>query len=256
MSLERLNNEVGYVRSNCVLIAAEFNTPDYSRNKSGVSRVFGTAQWSRYKVQSLPLLRAKNVDSNELARLIQEARGGDRRGRGYRRTSLRKPNLLGEWSCSKCGAYKPVEEFQANARNSNKISSYCRECQHKHTLEYERTLRGNAARMARGAKSRAARKGLHCTVSHEDILDMIWAQHGRCYYSDVPMEMMIPNSNWRMSLERIDNSVGYIHGNCVLIAAEFNTSDHSNSAKYEVFGSAQWSKEKVDFVWGTVHSRR
>ena len=39
--------------------------------------------------------------------------------------------------------------------------------------------------------------------------------------------------------------------NCVLIAIEFNTADHSrNIAVTEVFGTAQWSKEKVDHVWG------
>ena len=38
---------------------------------------------------------------------------------------------------------------------------------------------------------------------------------------------------------------------CVLIAAEFNTSDHSrNRAKSGVYGKAQSRREKVGHVWG------
>ena len=112
---------------------------------------------------------------------------------------------------------------------------------------YNRTLRGNVVRLLGHAKHR----GMQCILTHNDVLDMLWAQRGRCYYSDVPMEMLLPNSHWRMSLERVDNSQGYSTQNCVLIASEFNTSDYSrNRARYEVYGTAQWSREKVAHVWG------
>ena len=50
MSLERLNNDLGYTVANCVLIAAEFNTGDFSRNKNTIE-VHGTAQWSKAKAE-------------------------------------------------------------------------------------------------------------------------------------------------------------------------------------------------------------
>jgi len=85
----------------------------------------------------------------------------------------------------------------------------------------------------------------------QQVLHMLEQQGGCCYYSGVPLEYKRPHSDWRMSLERLDNSLGYTPENCVLIAIEFNTSDQSrNKATTEVFGTAQWSREKVEHIWG------
>eukprot|EP00928_Gymnodinium_smaydae_P090570 TRINITY_DN74358_c0_g1_i1.p1 TRINITY_DN74358_c0_g1~~TRINITY_DN74358_c0_g1_i1.p1 ORF type:complete len:122 (+),score=2.70 TRINITY_DN74358_c0_g1_i1:39-368(+) len=89
-------------------------------------------------------------------------------------------------------------------------------------------------------------------ITRDDILNMLLLQRGRCFYSGVPMEYVFPNSHWRMSLERLRNDVGYIPGNCVLVAHEFNTADNSRTAKFDSFGSAQWSREKADYVWGPL----
>ena len=69
----------------------------------------------------------------------------------------------------------------------------------------------------------------------------------------MPLECLQRNSHWRISLERLDNNLGYDMENCVLIAAEFNTSDQSrNKAKGKVSGTAQWSRAKVQYVWGPL----
>ena len=47
--IERLDNHQGYSRKSCVLVAVEFNTSDFSRNKA-VYEVTGTARRSRAKV--------------------------------------------------------------------------------------------------------------------------------------------------------------------------------------------------------------
>ena len=73
MSPERLNSCQGYVVANCVLVAAEFNTSDYSRNKA-TSEVHGTAQWTKTKVAALPLKRLENIDVTHLSNLINDAR--------------------------------------------------------------------------------------------------------------------------------------------------------------------------------------
>merc|ERR1711871_282593 len=78
-------------------------------------------------------------------------------------------------------------------------------------------------------------------------------QRGRCFYSDIPMECLYPHSDWRMSLERINNRCGHTRDNCVLIANEFNTPDWSSrSADAQVHGTAQWSRAKV----ADVHAQR
>merc|ERR1712226_1353263 len=97
--------------------------------------------------------------------------------------------------------------------------------------------------MLSNARRTSQLRGQPCTLSLSDLLDKLWMQEGRCYYSGVPMELLIPNSHWRMSLERLDNNLGYTLDNSVLIAAEFNASDHSrNKATTMVYGTAQWSR--------------
>ena len=89
------------------------------------------------------------------------------------------------------------------------------------------------------------------SITSEHLLDLLAQQGGRCYYSQVPLNYGQAHTDWRLSVERLDNSIGYTPSNTVLIAVEFNTSDHSrNKAVTEVFGTAQWSREKVWHVWG------
>ena len=88
-----------------------------------------------------------------------------------------------------------------------------------------------------------------------DVLNMLREQGGRCYCSSVPLEYTFVHSDWRISLERLDNDTGYAKENCVLVACEFNTPDYSrNKTPYEVHGTAQWSRAKVAYVWGPACS--
>ena len=53
-------------------------------------------------------------------------------------------------------------------------------------------------------------------------------------------------------MERLDNSTTYTKDNTVLVALEFNTADHSGRAVSPVLGSSQWSRSKVEHVWGRL----
>ena len=57
-------------------------------------------------------------------------------------------------------------------------------------------------------------------------------QKGRCFYSNIRMNFL-KRSEWMLSIERLDESIGHVASNCVLICHEFNT------------GHTQWSKEKI-----------
>ena len=151
-----------------------------------------------------------------------------------------------------CDSYKPSTAFYMQA-DAHLPPSRCKDCISE--IKYRRrcTLRGAAQVLITNARRRAARRGHQCTLNVGNVLDMLWSQGARCYYSGVPLECLQPNSHWRMSLERLDNNLGYDMENCVLIAAEFNTSDQSrNKAKGEVSGTAQWSRAKVQYVWGPL----
>ena len=65
------------------------------------------------------------------------------------------------------------------------------------------------------------------------------------------MEILIPCSNWRVSIERRDNSKGYVRDNCVLVAGEFNSPDFSRCKgvrEQDIRGTAQRSTQKAAFV--------
>ncbi|CAE7607189.1 unnamed protein product [Symbiodinium sp. CCMP2456] len=210
MSLERRDNSEGYVRDNCVFVAGEFNSSDFSRCR-GVREqdVSGTAQWSAHKVASVSNLGGFRVDAQRLHADVSLA--------------LECPRLS------------------------------CAQGRQEYTRAYNRTLRGRAKILVSSASKRCAQVGHVCEMGYGDILQMLLAQGGRCFYSGVPLRYDQPHVDWQMSLERLDNSLEYTKENCVLIAAEFNTPDQSKHAVREVRGSSQWSRAKVMHVWG--HAR-
>lgn len=77
-------------------------------------------------------------------------------------------------------------------------------------------------------KGRKKRKLEH-SLTEDDIVQMFLAQHGRCYYLNIPMKLD-GKVSWRASLERLNPDGGYTVQNCALICLETNL-------------SWQWSKE-------------
>jgi hypothetical protein len=75
-----------------------------------------------------------------------------------------------------------------------------------------------------------------CTLTFNDILDMYINQKGRCYYLNIPLSMDTC-SEWRCSLERLDDDKGYTKNNCVLVCHEVN------------HGLYKWSRELASRFW-------
>lgn len=206
MSMERKSNADGYVKDNCVLVAAEFNSGDFSKCKGARKHeVRGTAQWSKEKVAMVGGAGTASVSLSQLEADVEAA-----------------------WS--------PPRIRSTGDEN--------------YRYFYHRTLRGKAKSLASSAKSRSAKREQQCEIEFGDILRMLLEQGGRCFYSGVPLQYDQVHVDWVMSLERLDNRRGYVRENCVLIAAEFNTTDLSKLATCEVQGSPQWSRAKAMHVWG------
>ncbi|CAE8646332.1 unnamed protein product [Polarella glacialis] len=198
---------------------------------------------------------------DQLRALIAEARVRPLRSFPSASWSWRKPNEKGEWLCRGCGEFLHTDAFHRRAaskvavggRICHNVDSRCKKCRQTAALTYYRTLRGNVSHLVAGARYRSKKKQFpESTLTAHDILDMLWNHQGRCAYSGVALEILRPNSHWRMSLERIDNWKGYSRENCLLVAAEFNTADFSRAQGVilnEVSGTAQWSAEKVQSVF-------
>lgn len=251
MSLERVENSKGYTSSNCVLVAAEFNSSDYSRARNvNPECIVGTAQWSLHKVQTVPRLQKQLVDMNQLYFDIELAK----------RPRTPQSHALSMTQCSICLSVLPRQAFSRRIFSASGLSPFCKDCathsqqqiqQVNYVKSYYTSLRGHLARCLGHARERAKSKKQHCSITLNHLVDMLAQQGGRCFYSHVPLNYGQAHTDWRLSIERLDNSIGYTPSNTVLIAVEFNTPDNSrNCAITEVFGTAQWSREKVWHVWG------
>ena len=79
------------------------------------------------------------------------------------------------------------------------------------------------------------------------LQEMYIKQNGRCAYSDIPLLLPNDNTDWVMSLERIDTTQGYIKENVCLICREFNSMDRSVISKTN-HGSCGWNKIKFNML--------
>ena len=249
VSIEREDISQGYLKGNCCLIAAEFNS---SVCKTGENQQdsAGSAQWSKCKVEEVASVRTQQVQLQRLQEQIATARL--RPSRATSPTARREPDAEGNWQCGHCGLWKPVEQFSKHAGGSG-LQWCCKTCDAYRVSLYLRTLRGHALSLLCSARSRAAKGRFRGSflIDIHDLLDMLWLQGGRCFYSGVPLRCASGPADWVWSIERLDNSATYTKENCVLIAREFQTPDQSrNKARFPVFGTAQWSRRKASHVWG------
>ena len=246
ISLERLNNNQGYARENVALIAMEFNSAVRMSSRALVS---GSAQWSKQKFERLPIERGFNVDLNNLEKDIQTAA---KRSYASSHTAHQTdiPSSTVETTlytdqerlrCSKCKCWKHSQQFSMEARNKTGFQSCCKQCASELHLVWRQTLRGFVSNLVNNARTRHNRGKWQgkFELDLDVALDMLRHQRGRCFYSDVPLRYGQSNVDWKMSLERIDNSKTYTKDNTRLVALEFNT-------------PAQWSRSKVQFAWGPL----
>ena len=254
VSIERINTRQGYLKGNCCLIAAEFNTP-VRKVCDEAGAPTGSAQWSKQKVQEVVHLRTGQVQVQRLQEGIATARIRPSPTRKLSYRPFRGPDAEGRWLCTRCGVWKWRSQYSKCTKRKTGLQPMCKTCAYDVESAWQQTLRGHGIRLLATARQRAtSRKGVWTgsfALDLDDVLGMLWLQGGRCYYSGVPLHCAAGPADWVWSIERLDNSVTYTKENCVLIAREFQTSDHSrNKAAYPIFGTAQWSRSKVSHVWG------
>ncbi len=92
-------------------------------------------------------------------------------------------------------------------------------------IEYPGVMFGSSLRSAR---KRASKRQLPFTITREYIEDLFVKQDGRCFYSDIELNIVKVNGNHvhdplKMSLDCIDPEKGYIDGNVVWCAYCINS---------------------------------
>ena len=92
----------------------------------------------------------------------------------------------------------------------------------------------NAIGHTRRLNRTATNKLCPVTIDKAYLVQLFRDQRGRCQYTGVPLKI---NGDFKFSVERYDNAVGYRPGNVCLVIVEVNTA------------CAKWSKAKADMYW-------
>ena len=236
-SIDRIDDEVGYVVSNVRIVAAEFNTP---------------AKWSRELLLRAIAARTTPVPADELATTVAalEAPSGPRGGHSSKPLERTTINGVPHVECRGCGTHKPRDHF------TNQLGKGCKTCQKKRKSAKRGTWRVVLQELVYKARlhtndrneTRPDRK-LECTVTYDDVVRLYKEQEGRCAYSGVALGL--EPGPFKVSLERRDPRVGYVvdFKNVCLVGQGFNGTDMTaRKGAEEGERSAGWTREKWEVV--------
>ena len=157
-----------------------------------------------------------------------------RKRRSFTRSKVTKEGKY----CTACSRVLPLEKF---GRDGERIKPSCRECIANHDKYYATTPLGIFVRFRLRLKDVDRRCGKEYGFSPEQMMVQLSTQHGLCAISGLPMSFKVPGCLGQLSIERIDNSLGHIDGNCCFVLNWLQSGDTSRA---DSSGGCQWTKEK------------
>jgi DNA-binding CsgD family transcriptional regulator len=128
--------------------------------------------------------------------------------------------------CSKCGEWKPLTEFYKRKISKDRLEGLCKACSQHNNKKWcrQNPVDYYCSMMTAQAKRRAAQKGMEFSLTPKYVKSIVtkncpvfgtpfhWEYgHGLGYNGSSP------------SLDRIDNSKGYVEGNVAIISRRANS---------------------------------
>jgi len=157
---------------------------------------------------------------------------------GYKTDVNKIKNIPDFKTCRICKIEKAIKNFKRECGNADLHNNACKDCKALYTFTKKHNSLDTYCKVllnrSKGSAKVRQRKNDESAISTlvlEDILNMCDKQEMRCFYSGIKMN--IDKKKWQMSLERLDQSKGYIPENTVLCCLEFN-------------GAIQWSQKKIE----------
>jgi hypothetical protein len=139
--------------------------------------------------------------------------------------------------CSVCMKDQLLELFGPDPRNSIGLQARCNPCQKEYARKYRESddgfllsLFGNSKGSSKKRQTSKRVLGEH-TLTLKHIKDKLQEQAGLCAISGQLMTLRA-HSDYKASIERLDNSSNYTEINFSLVCLEFNTSNQWTKAKH------------------------
>jgi hypothetical protein len=235
MSLERLNDDLGYIKTNIALVCLELNSRYH---------------WSHEKIQEMLNILDQNIQEN-IVNFELEVKEKKIPVKIIKSII----NDIVHYNCTHCGEIKPFDNFLKT------IKSGCQKCRSLNGEIYQSTPRGTLNRLISSAnlttetrkKKNKEKRTNEFDIDFDFIVKVFNDQKGLCAYSGIPLQFG-KHTNWSISLERIDVLKGYTKDNICLICNDFQTSD--NTIRHaENTGNAGWTKEKFKYFLDTLRNK-
>ena len=122
--------------------------------------------------------------------------------------------------CSKCGKENLLSEFFKDASRKDGFSYWCKECDSKRIGKHQRKqyLKNPLKFILNNAKYRAKKKGIPFDLSEDDLeIPEV------CPVFKKPFIYGCGLNEFSISIDRIDNSKGYVKENVIIVSYKANT---------------------------------
>lgn len=141
--------------------------------------------------------------------------------------------------CTTCKTMKPLLDFPPDKRQKDGKQAKCRPCINNWIKQHYRD--NPAEHMLRRARARAKKHGLDFSITLDDItpLPMVCPVFGE------PLRIAAePQDPWSYSLDRVDNKMGYVPGNVVVMSHRANRLKNDGTAD-ELEAIANWIRKQA-----------
>lgn len=125
--------------------------------------------------------------------------------------------------------------FFKHSGTSDGFHSWCKSCckigNNKSRLKAYSTFDGRINTFLRSCKNSAKKRNQEFRLTRQDFIDMWKNQSGACAYTGLKMDLT-PNTDFSVSVERIDSNIGYIPENTILTTTAINRMKSNFSAEF------------------------
>ena len=127
--------------------------------------------------------------------------------------------------CFRCKEEKSYDFYFRHHQTSDGYHSWCKKCcndgNEKSRAKVLSTINGRARIFLQNAKKSARKRGHEFELTEQDVIDCWNEQFKICAYTGREMTLE-PNKLNTVSIERIDNKIGYTKENTILVCRAIN----------------------------------